>query len=85
MEVQRRMLTAPKWINPCGMTGESTNVQDNATGSILSDAELITQINAQAGVAFIKADRFKEDYVSHSLNSNRSVEIALFYVSINQF
>lgn len=80
-----RMKSTPKWVNPCGLSGDY--YVDSAVDVVqIGDAQLLSQIETQAKTALTHARILRDDYVSGNdtqYNNNASARLAVFHDGIS--
>ncbi|GLV31789.1 hypothetical protein CBL_07548 [Carabus blaptoides fortunei] len=59
--MEERMNSHPKWINPCGMGNNPTSHEGE--GISVDEKDLLSQIEWQAQIAFDAAKNFRDEYV----------------------
>lgn len=60
--MEERMNSHPKWINPCGMGNNP--MAHEGEGISVDEKDLLSQIEWQAQIAFDAAKNFRDEYVS---------------------
>lgn len=59
------MNSTPKWVNPCGLSGDYY-VDSTVDVVQIGDAQLLSQIETQAKTALTHARILRDDYVSNA-------------------
>lgn len=62
----RRLGSAPRWVNPCGLAAEVFSGDVDVVQ--LSDSQLLQQVLVQAKTASMQAELFRDDYVRRTFN-----------------